>query len=119
MQRVQPCRSGLSNQRYDAFALGSKGATLEVLSEISFAFTPKSSATRCKRVATSPDIAALADSTSRIAAKAARRSSVLSGNNFGMAATAGSGQQEIQIDAKLKKIKTRMDSDFFAERMKS
>ena len=46
------------------------------------------SATRRRRLATSPDIAALADSTSRIAAKAARRASALSGNIFGMAASA-------------------------------
>src|ERR1700733_1675389 len=76
--------------RYDAFAFGSKGATFEVLSDTSVASTPNSSATRLRRLATSPDIAALADNTSPIAAKAARRSSALLGSNFGMAANAAS-----------------------------
>src|SRR5580765_371007 len=80
----------ISNQRYDAFALGSKGATFEALSGTLSASTPNSSATRLRRLATSPDIAALADSTSRIAANAAWRSLALSGNSFGMAASAPS-----------------------------
>src|SRR5712671_5114934 len=81
---------GFSNQRYDAFALGSKGATFEALSETSSASTPNSSATRFRRLATSPEIAALADSTSRIAVNAAWRSLALSGNSFRIAASAPS-----------------------------
>src|SRR4029450_4816349 len=82
----------LSNKRYDAFAFGSKGATFKALSENSPASTPNSSATRFRRFATSPDIAALADSTSRIAAKAAWRAFALSGNSFGIAASAPSSR---------------------------
>src|SRR5262249_34667899 len=58
-----------ANLRYDAFALGSKGATFDSPSSP----TPKSSATCFKRFARSPVMSALADSTSRIAARAPRR----------------------------------------------
>src|SRR5258707_15759566 len=87
---IHGAAAGLSNQRYDAFALGSKGATFEALSETSSASTPNSWATRFRRLATSPEIAALADSTSRIAVNAAWRSLALSGNSLGIAASAPS-----------------------------
>src|ERR1700722_8178712 len=83
-------RSSLRLWRYDAFAFGSKGATFEALSGTPIASTPNNSATRFRRLATSPEMAALADSTSRIAVNAAWRSLSLSGNSFGIAASARS-----------------------------
>ena len=62
-----------SNLAYDAFAFGSKGATFDALFDPSVASTPNKSATRCKRLAGSLAISPLAASTSRMAAKAARR----------------------------------------------
>src|ERR1700739_1590456 len=81
---VIECATLLDPDGYDAFAFGSKGATFEALSDPSIASTPNSSASRLRRLATSPEISALADSTSRIAAKAVRRSSGLLGSNSGI-----------------------------------
>src|SRR6478736_9876287 len=56
---------------YDAFACGS-------------AVSPNNRVTRSNRLAVSPDISALAESTPRIASRPARRSASLGGSNFGM-----------------------------------